>query len=923
MKEACARHQDSSPLLHRVHGTISVKIASLLDDPNAKLRHLRSAIESARRAVSLSPNSVEFAHFYANLMYEAAAADPNGRGYEEVVQECERALSIPDPIDPGKESLQDDAQQKSSTPEARIAHVHQELRALIQKSNIASISNWMKNLGNGGNSGGEEKFRLIPMRRLSSSNEDPMEVRLVQAPRRPNEIKKATKTEEDRRKEIEVRVAAARILQQRKSESPNEDSLSTTSQGAQQQRSAERRKLMNSKKLSERMEQVKAYWNSLSVEKRLGFMAVNVVDVRAHYSCSKDGMAAYDVLSEAFGFVEGNEGSWEFWVCCRCNEKFRDSDSHMQHMVQEHMGSLQAKLQTVLPQQVEGEWVELLLNDTIWKPIDVFSAAKMLGHDEETHEQCQLVEGAIIDKDSEGKDCVSEYWSSKDNSDSSSSLSTQLGESNGSISNSNGNGCNGFATECKGADLPDSCISFLDVDDNPRRWPVADDPERSKLLERIQGMFQLLVKHKSLSVGHLNKVIQFAMDEIQSPACICFLGASQLRKVLKFLQELSQSCGLNRYSSGDKDSAASTVVCDANGADSGSHRCDFLLNGVGLSYDPPSSLLIDGPVFHGKKNDIDEGVPDTDAVISWLFAGPSSGDELISWTRMREEKSHQGLEILRMLDKEFGAVQSMCEKKCEHLSYEEALQTVENLCVEEFKKREKQDEKPAVHQSYEALLRKRQEELLERDNEVMMFDSTRFELEALSNLLKEAQTLNVSQFGYDEAVSGVTSRLCELECGDEDVWRVHDFVQQGDTCIEIAIQRQKEQLSVELNKIDAKIMKNVNNMQQLELKLGPTSALDYRSIVLPLVKSFLRLHLEELVDKDAAEKSEAAREAFLAELALAEKKNISKGGDSKQSHEKLKDRKKSKDNRKTKDIKVVGSSEQIAFHQKPLEQSVF
>jgi hypothetical protein len=31
--------------------------------------------------------------------------------------------------------------------------------------------------------------------------------------RRPNEIKKATKTQEEKRKEIEVRVAAARLLQ--------------------------------------------------------------------------------------------------------------------------------------------------------------------------------------------------------------------------------------------------------------------------------------------------------------------------------------------------------------------------------------------------------------------------------------------------------------------------------------------------------------------------------------------------------------------------------------------------------------------------------------------------------------------------------------------------------------------------------------
>ena len=46
-----------------------------------------------------------------------------------------------------KESLQDESQQKISTVKARIGHVQNELRFLVGKSNMASISTWMKNLG--------------------------------------------------------------------------------------------------------------------------------------------------------------------------------------------------------------------------------------------------------------------------------------------------------------------------------------------------------------------------------------------------------------------------------------------------------------------------------------------------------------------------------------------------------------------------------------------------------------------------------------------------------------------------------------------------------------------------------------------------------------------------------------------------------
>lgn len=85
----------------------------------------------------------------------------------------------------------------------------------------------------------------------------------------------------------------------------------------------------------------------------------------------------------------------------------------------------------------------------------------------------------------------------------------------------------------------------------------------------------------------------------------------------------------------------------------------------------------------------------------------------------------------------------------------------------------------------------------------------------------------------------------------------------------------------------------------------------YDSLIWLLISSacfwffFSQLCLESLVDKDATEKSDAAREAFLAELALDAKKNINRGNDSKHAHEKSRDKKKNRDYRKIKDQKVV------------------
>ena len=46
---------------------------------------------------------------------------------------------------------------------------------------------------------------------------------------------------------------------------------------------------------------------------------------------------------------------------------------------------------------------------------------------------------------------------------------------------------------------------------------------------------------------------------------------------------------------------------------------------------------------------------------------------------------------------------------------------------------------------------------------------------------------------------------------------------------------------LQISKVDAKIMRNFSVIRQLEHKLGPVSALDYRMILLPLMRSFLQV----------------------------------------------------------------------------------
>ncbi|KAJ1379580.1 Ubiquitin specific protease domain [Sesbania bispinosa] len=871
MKDCCSRHENSphSAFVHRVHGTVWVKVAAVMDDPSAKQRHLKNAVECGRKAVELSPNSIEFAHFYASALFDTAN---EGKEFEEVVHECERALAVEKPNDPAKESLQDESQQKIPTAEARVLHVQNELRQLIQKANIASLSSWMKHLGNG-----EEKFRLIPIRRPT---EDPMEVRVVQS-RRSNEIKKVTKTPEERRKEIEVRVAAARLLQH-KSESPQ-----SQSEGDRDERttsSGHRRKNGHARK-NGTSGLVQSYWDSMSLDMKKGLLRIRVCDLMSHFGSLKDTLPK-EVLSEALSYAE------------------------------EHMGNLLPKMQRLLPQNIDNEWIEMILNCS-WKPLDVSAAVKMLENRAKFRDSLFPRYSYLGHYGEEYMDCFKDtIYSCHDN---------------GSTGYSLHNCTTGSSKYCKiaesdirgGVEVQGSTLCPL-----ADSWPISDDSERSKLLGKIRAVFEMLIRHKYLAANHLNKVIQFTMDEIQgllggsqllnhgvdqTPMCMCFLGAAQLRKILQFLQELSHACGLGRYT--DKTSSPMNDLHNISQVPDIKER--IVLNG------DASCLLLDEcllptQVTPGTAQGVvlddataptsPDGVShNTDALLSWIFSGSPSGDQLTSWMRTKEDKRCQGIEIVQMLEKEFYHLQGLCEKKCDRVSYEEALQEVEDICLQEGKKMENVGE--FVQRSYESVLRKRRDELIENENDVM-YVSNRFELDAISNVLQEAEAINVSQFGYEETYAGVTSQLCDLESG-EDEWRMKEYLHQMDGCIEIAIQKLKEHLSIELSKIDAQIMRNVTEMQQLELKLGPSSAYDYRVILLPLVKSYLRALLEDLAEKDATEKSDAAREALLAELAHDSKKIVKGGSENTRHMEKTKDKKKNKDHRKTKDLNAASGREQL------------
>jgi Protein of unknown function (DUF629) len=624
-----------------------------------------------------------------------------------------------------------------------IHQVQVELKNLVQKCNLASISTWMKTLN-------EEKYRLIPVRSFTEQ----VEYRVptgpsAPPPRRNNEIKKASKTMDERRKDIEVRVAAARLLQQQRAEPIQSSSTASSASHSEEDHSPaaasssapsgfHRRKPVSRKPVnsssSNHMDQVRAYWNSIPAERQLDLLRTNVPEMESHYLNLKEA-AMIEIISEAVSFAEEN-GTWEFWLCFKCGKKFSDAVSHLNHIT-EHVGSISDGAVEAIPEEVNSEWVSMLTN-IFWKPVDVESAIRSC--DEENNRNIKLLK----DTDSDNSDYASPV---------------------------NSNGFEKIECEVNGGGDPGGSL---------HKWP-SDDPERGKILESIQSMFRFLIKHQCLSTRHVRKLLEFANDQIKAlpftfnvlfvcdeelertPLSLCFLDASKLRAVLKFLQELCQTGGLARLA--EEEASAG----DAEGAT----RNDIDLEVVKLDVDS-STLTIEGA----------ENERDANALIQWIYAGPSSADQMTAWTCGKDDKSNQALELQQMLEKEILFCQNLCERKLEYLGTLQILEILENL----------REEKGL---GYEEFLKKRYNELLDRQGEEMLIESCQDEIDLIKSLVKEAyQQFYVNHHVYEE---GIGSRLWDIETGDDDEWRTQDFGSVGDGLISEVLSSKKDNLSAEVS----------------------------------------------------------------------------------------------------------------------------
>lgn len=772
IKDLCVRHP-SSAVAHIVQGDILCQFATVIDDLRLKHRHLKSAAESMQRATLLSPDSIEFGYMYASVLFDLCE---DGKAYEEVVQECKRALSIK----PKKESPIKDSYLGVSIPVKNLMETREALFSLMK---ICSLSDSVKNLENADE---EEKLESIHL--------EGSPVLIKSVTKGPIETKEETETQDEKRMEIETRVAEERLLPQRlKTPESHNQTDGACDLFVGPHKPGQRKEYLNEKVIKphvDQMEQIKTYWNSIDDDKKRGLLKVRICDLKAHFESSKDD-TVIEILSEAIGFAEENK-SWSFLACCHCDEKFGDIEPYRKHINQKHMGSLSPELCSVMPQEVDRHWADMIVKGR-WKPVDIPAALKTL----DSHSSA---EGGI------------------------------------------------------------------------HKWPLSDDSEREKILEEIHVMFKTLLRRKYLAASHLSLIMEFTVIEMQAnfsasqllthgldktPLCICFLGVPHLQQILDYLRVVAQACGIH-----DSEKIGSIQEM-ASGRDKFQIKERVVLSGDSLILLLDKRFLGEAAnaangwaVTFGIKDQGDYALPETDSLVSWLFKGPSMEELEEVWARLREFRKHKGEEIFHILGKEFSLLESLCRRKCEQLGYAKALESVESICLKEYKDRKQPG---FVPQSYESLLERRREEL--EDDDAMSI-SVRFELDVISNILKEAQGLRADQLERDQN---------DLESDEDDGSEEGEYV-----LIALSEKMERHRASPELCKLDARIMQCIDGRKQLEFELAVASSDDYRLVMVILLKLFIRAHLGELAEKYAKEKYDATTETMLAQLAIDAKKLLTK-----------------------------------------------
>ncbi|KAF9618479.1 hypothetical protein IFM89_001880 [Coptis chinensis] len=290
--------------------------------------------------------------------------------------------------------------------------------------------------------------------------------------------------------------------------------------------------------------------------------------------------------------------------------------------------------------------------------------------------------------------------------------------------------------------------------------------------------------------------------------------------------------------------------------------------------------------------DEDMEQPNSDVLLKWILTGLSIEEPLAPLVDPREERKSQVDNLYQTLGRNIATLQALCEEKCDNLSYKEALAQVWGACCNELYLRK--DNTEHVPESYETILQRLESW---RRRLLNLRGADNFRLRVITDILKESQSLAVG----DEQIL-LTTGVCDWEIHEDSDAARQGSLHQAETFIIEAVRRVSKNIDLELMKKDAWINRTAKEIEKLELNITLFAADDYRVPLSHIAQPYILAQLEERADKDAAEKSDAVKEATKAIFTPNAGETVSKGNGQIQKKSKNKGKKKHK---KTTELKVL------------------
>ncbi|XAR73590.1 hypothetical protein NMG60_11007605 [Bertholletia excelsa] len=443
------------------------------------------------------------------------------------------------------------------------------------------------------------------------------------------------------------------------------------------------------------------------------------------------------------------------------------------------------------------------------------------------------------------------------------------------------------------------------AENNDQKWPIADDKRRAAILGEIHGLFKEILLKDWITMDQLKLLVDSAVYELgiiipkshildhaldQTHFCFCFLEVPQLEHVHHYLLRLA----INAISKCEVGDIKERIVISDDM--SRLFLDERILTGELTMENYDVVVTHDASAATGTISYDEIYIPpDGDSFVHWLYAVPSVAEVLRLWKCLNDAWKNRGKEFLRAFDTGCKLLDALNKNRTKVSRMQGLLRNIEKVHNRGLKMM-KQGAKHA-QQSVASAFWKETKQRYESN----LSEEERVAVDTLSNLIKAGVTLKID-------LTGTNSLSRDTECTEH--------IHPQDAWFRIVLQRELYRSSLMISHLSSRIMRVERIMQQMKAKLEQGSYIDYRHILLPLLKLFMQEHFQALLENDAKQRSDAAMEALLEQVAEGSSNNIDKeGSQASRQQQNAKDKKKKKPYRRLKNLEELLSEKAILSSQ--------